>query len=248
MELTNPMFETLSLRQLSGGQKRRRKLTLPLSVAAHAVALSAVVLLPLLSAELPPDPTGSAVHAFFVVPVAPPPAPPPPAKAPSAHVAPKPVSPPTKAFVSPVETPDQVAPEAANDREIDLGSEQGVEGGVEGGVPGGVVGGVVGGLPEVVPAPVQPVRVGGGVKEPRKLKNVDPVYPPFAQQARLQGLVTLECLLSPDGRVADVKVLAGLPLLTEAAVQAVKQWVFTPTLFNGVPVPAIMTVTVRFAL
>jgi protein TonB len=90
--------------------------------------------------------------------------------------------------------------------------------------------------------------VGGAIKEPKKLRHVDPVYPRIAAMARVQGIVILECLLSPEGRVADVKVLQGIPLLDEAAVLAVKQWVFTPTLFNGVPVPAIMTVNVRFAL
>jgi protein TonB len=92
------------------------------------------------------------------------------------------------------------------------------------------------------------VRVGGAIKVPKKLRNVDPVYPRLAAIARVQGIVVLECLLSPEGRVADVKVVQGIPMLDEAAVQAVKQWLFTPTLFNGVPVPAIMTVNVRFAL
>jgi protein TonB len=243
MEPTNPMFGALVVTEKDRGQSRRKALTLPVSVAAHGALLGAVVLLPLLSSDPPPDPTGSAVRAFFVEPVVPPPAPPPPAKAPSAHPAPKPVTTAAQAFTPPVETPDQVAPEASND----FGLDPGVAGGVEGGVPGGVVGGIVGGLPEA-PTPVQPVRVGGSIKEPKKLKNVDPVYPPIAARARLQGLVTLECLLSPDGRVAEVKVLRGIPLLDDAAIEAVKQWVFTPTLFNGVPVPAIMTVNVLFAL
>jgi protein TonB len=125
----------------------------------------------------------------------------------------------------------------------------GVEGGagVEGGVPGGVVGGIVGGLPDA-PAPVQAVRVGGQIKEPKKLKNIAPVYPDIAKQARVQGVVILECTISPQGKVTDVKVLRGIPLLDQAAIEAVKQWVYTPTLLNGVPVPVIMTVTVNFKL
>ncbi len=175
-------------------------------------------------------------------PVTPLPPPPPPARAPSARVEPKPPVTPATAFTSPVETPDQVVPEAAGELGFDSGPD-----GVEGGVPGGVVGGIVGGLPEAPPPP-QPVRVGGAIKAPKKLRHVDPMYPRIAAVARVQGIVVLECLLSPEGRVAEVKVLQGIPLLDEAAVQAVKQWVFTPTLFNGVPVPAIMTVNVRFAL
>ena len=58
----------------------------------------------------------------------------------------------------------------------------------------------------------------------------------------------LEATIGPDGRVQDVKVLRSIPLLDQAALDAVRQWVFTPTLLNGVPVPVIMTVTVQFTL
>jgi TonB family protein len=92
------------------------------------------------------------------------------------------------------------------------------------------------------------VRVGGTIKEPRKLRNVNPSYPDIAKQARVQGVVILECTIGSDGRVQEVKVLRGIPLLDEAAVDAVRQWVYTPTLLNGVPVPVIMTVTVHFKL
>ena len=63
------------------------------------------------------------------------------------------------------------------------------------------------------PAPVQAVRVGGQIKEPKKLKNVNPAYPDIAKQARVQGVVILECTISPQGKVTDVKVLRGIPLL-----------------------------------
>jgi len=118
---------------------------------------------------------------------------------------------------------------------------------VEGGVPGGVVGGVVGELP-APPPPSGPVRVGGAIREPTKLHNVTPVYPDIAKQARVQGIVILECTIGPDGKVVDVKILRGIPLLDAAAVDAVKQWRYTATLLNGVPVPVIMTVTVNFRL
>jgi protein TonB len=107
----------------------------------------------------------------------------------------------------------------------------------------------VGGLPEAPPAPpLQPVRVGGRIQEPKKLKAVPPVYPEAAVKARIEGVVILECLISPQGRVREVKVLRSVPLLEEAAVDAVKRWVYTPTLMDGVPVPVLMTVTVRFDL
>jgi protein TonB len=147
----------------------------------------------------------------------------------------------TPQFTAPVEIPEEIVPEEG----LDFGIDTGIEGGVEGGVPGGVVGGVVGGLPDAPPPP-KAVRVGGNIKEPTKIKNVNPAYPDIARQARVQGIVILECTISPQGRVTDVKVLRGIPLLDQAAVDAVKQWVYTPTLLNGVPVPVIMTVTVNF--
>jgi TonB family protein len=83
---------------------------------------------------------------------------------------------------------------------------------------------------------------------PKKLKDVKPVYPEVAKQARVQGVIILQCTISPQGRVLDVKVLRGIPLLNEAAITAVRQWVYTPRLVNGVPVPAIIAVTVPFKL
>ena len=75
-----------------------------------------------------------------------------------------------------------------------------------------------------------------------------PVYPPIAQSARVQGIVIVEATIGPDGAVKHAKVLRSIPPLDQAALDAVRQWVFTPTLLNGVPVPVIMTVTVQFTL
>ena len=86
------------------------------------------------------------------------------------------------------------------------------------------------------------------IKPPTKIKDVKPVYPPIAQSARVSGVVIIEATIGPDGRVKDAKVLRSIPLLDQAALDAVKQWQFTPTLLNGVPVPVIMTVTVNFTL
>ncbi|MFI5007263.1 MAG: energy transducer TonB [Solirubrobacterales bacterium] len=92
------------------------------------------------------------------------------------------------------------------------------------------------------------VRVGGQIKAPKRLKHVAPGYPEIARQARVQGVVILECTIDPEGKVTRVTVLRGIPLLDQAAVDAVKQWVYAPTLLNGLPVPLIMTVTVNFRL
>jgi len=101
--------------------------------------------------------------------------------------------------------------------------------------------------PPALPTP-KLVRVGGVIREPRKILHVAPVYPEFARQARAQGTVTLECILDATGRVESVKVRGSQPLLDDAAVRAVRQWRYTPTELNGVPVPVLMTIMVRFSL
>lgn len=229
----------------SDGKKPKRSLFFTASLTLHVVGLLAIIIVPLLQAQELPEPA-AAVKAFFVEPSAappPPPPPPPPAPKTAPKEAPKPVPQDVK-FVAPVEIPQEIKPVSG----IDLGSEGGVTGGVEGGVAGGVAGGIVGGLPAEPPPSVQAVRVGGNIKEPTKVKNVNPVYPDIAKQARVQGIVILECTISPQGRVTDVKPLRSIPLLEQAAIDAVKQWQYTPTLLNGVPVPVIMTVTVNFKL
>jgi TonB family protein len=92
------------------------------------------------------------------------------------------------------------------------------------------------------------IRVGGNIKTPVKIRDVRPVYPPLAQSARVSGVVILEVLVGPDGRVHEAQILRSIPLLDAAALDAVKQWLFTPTLLNGVATPVIMTVTVNFTL
>lgn len=224
------------------GHNPKRGLFFTVSLALHVIGLLAVVIVPLLQAQDLPEPA-SAVKAFFVEPAAaPPPPPPPPPPAPKVEMKAPPAPAQTTEFVAPIEVPQEIKPSSG----IDLGG--GSEGGVEGGVAGGVAGGIVGGLPAAPPPPVQAVRVGGNIKEPSKIKNVAPVYPDIAKQARVQGIVILECTISPQGRVTDVKVLRGIPLLDQAGIDAVKQWQYTPTLLNGVPVPVIMTVTVNFRL
>ncbi len=94
----------------------------------------------------------------------------------------------------------------------------------------------------------EPIRIGGDIRPPTKVRQVDPVYPPEAQTARVQGVVILEASISSTGEVSDVEVLRSVPLLDEAAAAAVRQWRYEPTLVDGVPVPVLMTVTVNFML
>jgi protein TonB len=216
---------------------------LSVSTLLHAGLALAVVVVPLLTRESLPAPA-STVRVFFAEPLMVPPPPPPPAAAVAGRPLPKPVPPSEKSMLTPpVEIPDAIVQEAA----AELGAPEGAPGGVEGGVPGGVVGGVVEALPEVK-APTAIVHVGGSIREPAKVKHVNPVYPDVASRAMVQGNVIVELQVGTDGRVTDAQVVKGIPLLNDAALAAVRQWVYTPPLVDGVPVRLVMTVTVRFRI
>ena len=95
-------------------------------------------------------------------------------------------------------------------------------------------------------ARIAPLRIGGKIQPPKKIKDVPPVYPAIAQSARVSGAVTIEATIGPDGKVTDAKVVRSVPLFDQAALDAVRQWEYLPTLLNGVPVPVVVTVTVNF--
>lgn len=97
-------------------------------------------------------------------------------------------------------------------------------------------------------APVEPLRVGGTIRPPLKIRDAQPAYPPLAIAARIEGIVIIDATIGVDGQVLNVRLLRSVPFLDQAALDAVRQWQFTPTLLNGVPVPVLMTVTVRFTL
>jgi periplasmic protein TonB len=231
---------------------RSRRLV-PVSLALHAAFVAAIVVVPLLLEEEPPH-TVATLRAFFVAPpssaLPPPPPPPPPPVARALAPRPEPSQPRLQpaSFTAPPDSPRV----AAIEEPFDAGMAGGVPGGVQGGsvegVPGGVIGGVVGGLPDVKVEAKQPVRVGGLIKEPKRLKHVEPVYSEMARKARVEGMVILEFTIDPTGRVGDVHVLRGLPMVGEAAVEAVRQWVYAPTLLDGVPIPVVMAVTLHFGL
>jgi TonB family protein len=99
------------------------------------------------------------------------------------------------------------------------------------------------------PAATQgPFRVGGAIKAPRKLFDVKPVYPEDAAAAGVQGVVILDVTIAKDGSVADATIRRSIPLLDQAALDAVRQWRFTPTVLDGEPIDVLMTVTVNFTL
>jgi protein TonB len=231
---------------------RHQTVPILVSTSLQAAALGLVLLSVLVATEqIPEIPTMMA----FVAPAPPPPAPPPP---PPPKIEARPIKPvpTTGAAVIPVEAPSAIAPEPA------AGGEEGEEGvpeGVEGGIPGGVVGGIVGGLPDLAlppppppppppPAPRAPVRVGGVIKQPTLLHRVEPVYPPLAAAAAIQGTVILEALVDEQGFVQDVKVLRSIGVLDRSAIDAVKQWRYSPVILNGRPEKFILTVVLTFRL
>jgi protein TonB len=119
------------------------------------------------------------------------------------------------------------------------------------GSPGAVTAGPP--LPPVLPAPAlkpatQMLRVGQGVREPKRIGGGPPEYPALARTARVQGMVMLEAVINERGTIERIKVLKSIPLLDGAAIAAVKEWRYTPTLLNGVPVSVLMTITVNFTL
>jgi TonB family protein len=96
-------------------------------------------------------------------------------------------------------------------------------------------------------APGGPVVVGGDIREPKRTRYIEPVYPKAARDAGIQGTVVIEATIDRNGSVADALVVRGVPELNDAALTAMRQWAYTPTLLAGVPVEVLMTVTVVFS-
>jgi TonB family protein len=92
------------------------------------------------------------------------------------------------------------------------------------------------------------VRVGSNIAAVNLIHSVPPVYPQLAKDERIEGVVTLEATINKDGTVENLNVINGHPLLIQPAVEAVKQWVYTPVLLNGEPVGVVTTLSVNFAL
>jgi protein TonB len=143
----------------------------------------------------------------------------------------------------------------------------GVVGGVPGGVAGGTAGGVLGSILDssravtVLPPPPPPVkkeapkevapqrvRVGGNVQAGLIINKPTPIYPPLAKQARIQGKVVLNAMISKEGTIQNLTVASGHALLIQAALDAVKRWTYRPYLLNGEPVEVSTEIEVNFTL
>jgi protein TonB len=151
---------------------------------------------------------------------------------------------------APLAEPQAIIPETGreNVREPSSSSERSDVPGVVGVDCHCTIPGAMAAPPPLPPPPVKPMRLHSGMREPKKIVDVKPIYPAFAQTARREGLVILEAVIGANGVVESVRVLRGVPMLDDAAVDAVRQWRFTPALLNGEPVPVVMTVTVNFQL
>jgi protein TonB len=200
-----------------------------LSFLAHAAMIGLAVVVGLHATTGLPDPPRSmsfimvAVHALDV-------------QAPPARRL-RSSAPAANPDAAPVGKPDVFAPDQ---RDLPDAAPDGADAIVGAGDPAGDLFGTI--------PPPPALRVGGVVRPPQKLHHVAPVYPEMAQSAHVTGTVILEALIAEDGSVGDVKVLRSVALLDSAAVEAVRQWRFTPTLLNGVPVQIILVVTIAFTL
>jgi protein TonB len=169
----------------------------------------------------------------------------------------------------PVPTPDlqaatiapEVVPEGEQHHETAESDSRNVEGtsagataGAEsgsadgGGSGGGTNRGGEGGGAAAIPAEHGPYRLGEGIEPPRKIKDVRPLYPTGALAMRALGTVVIEAIIGVDGKVREARIVSSIPELDQAALDAVRQWEFTPSRLNGVAVAVIVTVLVRFSL
>ncbi len=241
------MFED-SLIESGGRLKTRRGWTSGFAFLLEAALIGFMVLIPLIFTEALP--TGQLLG--FVM-TAPPPPPPPPPPAAVVHVV-KQVQ--TDIVNGQLRTPTKIP------KKVEIIKEDaapppvmaGIVGGVPGGVPGGQMGGVIGGIisstPVAVPkvATPQRVRVSMGVTQGLLIRRVQPVYPALARQARIQGTVVLQAVISKTGDIINLQAISGHPMLVPAALDAVKQWKYKPYILNGEPVEVDTQVTVNFTL
>ncbi|HLK64864.1 MAG TPA: TonB family protein [Bryobacteraceae bacterium] len=244
--------------------KTKKTWTVMTAFICQIAFISILIVLPLVFFEGLPTAT---LQAFLTAPPPPPPPPPPPAAAPPVRVV-KVI--PRQFDAGKLTAPKVIPKEVAQIKEEELppptmgvaGVVGGVPGGVAGGTPGGVLGGIIGSVPSAAPPPPPPppqkkeekaatpqrIKIGGAVQQAKLVRQPHPVYPPLAKQARISGVVKLSAIISRDGTIQKLEVISGHPLLVPAALEAVKQWVYQPTLLNGEPVEVVTQIDVNFTL
>ncbi len=233
------LFRSVVVRRAAAGH---RLTAVPLSVALHALVIAAVVVVLLVATNDVLPVARMAVESWVP---------------PSMPVVPVPQVPPRRSMQpmrahwddaggAPVTPPNGIGPEIA--RPVDPERNPLTSDDMIFGPPGAIDSFVPEPSPRPEPSkPVRPVRV-SDVRSPVRVHYEPPVYPQLAIMTHVEGTVTIEAIISATGTVEDARVLSSVRLLDAAALAAVRQWVYRPTLLNGVPVPVIMTVKVEFRL
>jgi protein TonB len=222
------------------------------SLTAQTLAVSVLIVIPLIFSDHLP---GVRPIIPLTVPSAPPPPPPNHSAAPSTSTGPS-LGPQKIYHPNPAANLSETPSVGIVDAPPSLGLP-----GVEGGVPGstGVLPIVGQPMRETLPqpkphvadqpaAPTKPVAIGGDVLGAKLIKKVLPIYPPIARQARISGTVQLIGIIAKDGTIQQLRVVSGNPLLVPAALDAVRQWIYRPTLLNGQAVEVIAPIDVTFTL
>jgi periplasmic protein TonB len=222
---------------------RRMFGSVQISIAVHLVVLLLLLIIPLVATDsLPPVP-GMSVPAYVrTVPLPPPPAP-------AAHTTTRTPSPAREpAPGAPTFAPNQISPDAPSPV-IPLAESTGAREGVI-----GAIGSVVTADVPPPPRPPEPQRPSGPVRvadlprPPTKIVDIRPVYPEVARSARVEGTVVIEAVIDTAGRVTNCRVIKSAPLFDQSALDAVSQWRYTPSTYNGRTVAVLITITVHFAL
>lgn len=233
---------------VDGGQTKRGW-SVFISFAGQILVLLVLALIPLIYTDVLPK---AQLTSFLTAPPPPPPPPPPPVVVKVVKIAPKQFD--AGRLMAPREIPKQVA---IIQEEIAPTVSAGVSGGIPSGL--GAIGGGLGSFNVAAPPPPPPpevkqaqvtkqIRVGGNVQAANLIKKITPVYPALAKSARIQGTVRFTAIIGKDGTIQNLQLVSGHPMLVQSATEAVKQWVYKPTLLNDEPVEVITQIDVNFTL
>jgi protein TonB len=214
------------------------------SAMIQIVVLSVLILIPLIYTQALPK---AMLATLLVAPPPPPPPPPPPVK--------ETIKPVARLIQSGKLTQPRAIPKDVTVfKEAELPPEVAANNTNQSGVFGGIPGqGLMAGSASLAPPPPKPtaptrIKQGGDVTAASIVTQTKPNYPPLARQARIQGTVVLHAIIDKEGKVAQVEVVSGHPLLVQSALEAVKQWRYKATQLNGEPVEVDTTIQVTFAM
>ncbi len=238
------MFNEL-IESTSEKKSTNKSWTVILSGIVEVIVLGILVLIPLIYTQALPK---AMLSTLLVAPPPPPPPPPPPVKT----TVIKPVARLIQSgkLTQPRAIPKDVAVFKEAELPPDVINNTNQSGGVFGGIPGqGIMAGNGPGVPPP-PKPAAPARIkqGGAVTAASIITQTKPEYPPLARQARIQGVVVLHAIIDKEGKVSQLEVVSGHPLLVQSAIEAVKQWRYKPTQLNGEPVEVDTTIQVTFQM